>query len=138
MHDHSSNARESDTGKMIIIRGSDRPPGLFRRVLGWLGQVVLWILAITPGLLIIRYGLGGVITEKLVGVRGANRTSYGDTAVGWGWIFIAVGFWGLGLMLHLKTGRAGIKYFSWVFTAGAAGIGCWILLQKLLRVLGVT
>jgi hypothetical protein len=78
--------------------------------------------------------MGGVINEKLVSARARGlRTSYGEDAVGWGWLFIGVGFWALGQMSYLKVKRPMVKFISWTLAVGAWSVGGWILIRKLVR-----
>ncbi|HRT07610.1 MAG TPA: hypothetical protein P5038_12050 [Candidatus Paceibacterota bacterium] len=99
------------------------------RILRCLGEAVLWVLTLTPGLLIMTHGAMGIYRKQMTGGK-MRTTSYGDDAVGWGWMFIALGCWALGQCCALKTGRAAFKSIGWILAVGTGGIGVWVLLRR--------
>ncbi len=131
MKKHLPNMPEGDDG--IIVLGKHEPQRTFtRRLFHWVGQVILWVLACTPGLLIIAYGVGGVHNERLVGIGRFKSVSYGGDAVGWGWIFIGIGLWALGQGIDLKTGRSLLKLPFNILAACAVIVGAWVLFRRFL------
>ena len=110
------------------------PARIFKTAFHCLKEALVWLLFLAPGLLIVRYGLAGVINEKLASARPRGQwTSFGDVAVGRGWVFIGVGFWALGEMAYVKTKHGAYRIFGWIFGVGASGMGCWILAQRFLN-----
>jgi hypothetical protein len=99
------------------------------RILRCFGQAFLWVLTLTPGLLIMAHGAMGIYRKQMTGGK-MRTTSYGDDAVGWGWLFIALGFWALGQCCALKTGRDGFKLIGWILAVGTGGVGVWVLLRR--------
>lgn len=129
MNKRRSNVQQDEDG--VVVIGEDDPPKTFlRRILHWFGAVVLWLFALAPGLLIIAYGMSGIRNERLVGVGRYKSTSYGDNAIGWGWIFITLGFWALGQGWHLKTGRVFPKLLFNILAIGAFIVGIWVLFRR--------
>ena len=95
-------------------------------------KTFVWLLFLAPGLLMICHGLGAVLNERLVsmGRRSFGRITYGDDAVGWGWIFLGFGFAALGEMASLLAKRVVIRVIGWILAVGASSIGCWVLLRS--------
>ena len=119
--------KESST--VVVIEEVEPPQTLSRRMLGCLLGALGWLLVCVPGLFMIFYGVVGIYTKRLTGGR-MRTMSYGDDAVGWGWILVGVGFWALGMGFHLKTGRGIAKLLGWILAGGAVALGVWILLRK--------
>lgn len=116
-----------------VISDGQHGRSLLRRVFRLCRETVLWLLAISPGCLLIAYGANGIRQERLVTIgRFARyeRVLQGADAVGWGWIFIGVGFWSLGCFCHLKSGRAVVKYLGWAFAVVLGMIGMSVLLKN--------
>lgn len=102
--------------------------GAFARwLINGIWSAVVWGLVCGPGVAIIAYGVDGVRTGQLRGRRWFKSFSYGEEAVGWGWLAIAVGCWALGEGLHLKTGRPVARILMNVLALGTFGVGVCIL-----------
>jgi len=126
---------QSSDGDSVIIGTNEKPKGAGRRILRVFANAILWLLTLSPGVLIIAYGANGILHKRLAHAgrfKGLTKgVSYGDDAVGWGWIFVGVGFWALGQFCALKTGRNGFKVTGWVMALGTGGIGVWVLLRRI-------
>lgn len=96
----------------------------------------LWLLTLAPGILIIGYGANGILHKRLEHAgrfKGLTQgISYGDNAVGWGWIFIGIGLWALGQGINLKTGRSLLKLPFNILAACAVIVGAWVLFRRFL------
>lgn len=132
MNKRRPNLQENEGG-IIVIDTSAPPQTPARHILRWCGKVVVWMLVIAPGVLIVAYGASGIRNERLVGVGRYKMPSYGENAVGWGWIFVALGFWTLGQFCYLKTSRLLFRFAGWVLAVGACGIGLWVLLRRFVQ-----
>lgn len=98
-----------------------------KTIIGWIREIFLWCLAISPGLWIVYFGAAGIENQKLVGVMRARSTAYGEDAVGWGWVFIAIGTWALGQGLYLKTENPVWKRIGLGLACVPFGIGLIVL-----------
>src|SRR5690554_4309790 len=91
----------------IAFGVNETPKRVICRMLRFMGGSILWLLTLAPGILIIAYGADGILHKRLGHIgryKGLTKgVSYGDDAVGWGWVFIGVGFWALGQFCALKT-----------------------------------
>lgn len=102
--------------------------GIGSRLAHWVGELLLWVLALAPGILILIHGTNGIISEKLIPVtrRGWSPKTpiLGSDAVGWGWCFVGIGIWALGNSLYWKTGRTIWRALGYLlaFVAGAIGL----------------
>lgn len=117
-----------------VMPDREHKPSLVRCVFHWCWQTLLWFLAVSPGCLLIAYGASGVFEQRLVTVGRLARYEHvwqGSAAVGWGWMFVGVGFWTLGYFCHLRTGRAIFKYVGWALALVAGAIGVSVLLTRL-------
>ena len=116
---------------VVVISDKAQEPSLKRRVLRLFGEAVAWFLTLTPGVLIIVKGLGGIVEKRLVmsGRFVYRNVSRGNDAVGLGWILVGVGFWALGQFCYLKTNRTVMKFLGWTFAVIAGVIGVWVLLK---------
>lgn len=95
--------------------------------------MMLWLVTVSPGCLMITYGANGILQERLVTIGRFGRDNHvwtGAGAVGWGWIFVGVGFWALGYFSHLKTGYVMVKILGWVLGGIAAVIGVGVFLNE--------
>ena len=129
MRKRISSFRNGD--EIIVIIGEKEPPkGVWRRIFHWLGEIVTWLLACIPGFLLILHGMGGVVYKRLLGGKWVKVMSYGDDAVGWGWLSISIGLWALGQGFFLKTGRPVWKFIFNILTGIAFIIGIWFLLRR--------
>lgn len=128
MHRRNRNLFPDDERDVAVADGRRRR-GFVWWILRCLGQTALWVLTLTPGLLIMRHGVMGICRKQMTGGK-MRTTSYGDDAVGWGWLFIAIGFWALGQCCALKTGRAGFKSIGWILAVGTGSVGVWVLLRR--------
>ncbi len=120
-----------DGNETIIIIEDDEPPKSFLRLIfHWFGEMILWLLAVSPGLLLIFHGAGGVIHKRLLGGKWVKVMSYGDDAVGWGWLSICIGLWALGQGCFLKIGRPFLKFVFNILAGGAFLVGIWFLFRR--------
>lgn len=87
---------------------------------------MLWFIACFVPVMLILYGARGIHTQHLPAWR-MRREKFGDDAVGFSWVVIAIGIWGLGYVCYLKTGRAIFSILGWVLAVIAAAIGLWIM-----------
>ena len=125
------NMQENEDG--IIIIGEHEPPKtFFRRTLHWFGEAILWLLALIPPLLIIFYGFVGLRSGQLRTIR-MGRVISGDDAIGFSWMFVGIGLWLLGQACYLKTGHLRFRFVGWVLSAGACGVGLWVLLRRFVQ-----
>ena len=123
-----------DDALKSLTTDGEHNPGPVLRVFHWIWQTVLWLLTIAPGCLVIVYGASGVRQQRLVTFGRLGRYEHawrGADAVGWGWIFVGVGFWALGYFCHLKTGLAAVKFLGWAIGIIAGAIGVLVLLRSL-------
>ncbi|MCX7826634.1 MAG: hypothetical protein N2689_13890 [Verrucomicrobiae bacterium] len=126
--------QSSDDDSIVCFSAKDMAKRVVRRIFGFLRNAILWLLTLAPGILIIAYGANGILQKRLTHTgryKGmTNGVSYGDDAVGWGWVFIGVGFWALGQFCALKTGREWFKFIGWILAIGSGGVGLWVLARR--------
>lgn len=122
--------KNDDGSETILVTNDVVRPSLPRRILGFIGKTLLFLLvSIFPLYLLIK-GFTGISTAKLSmwsRTRGIH-TLYGHEAVGWSWIMI--GFAIGSLPYAFRENLAGwMKWLLGLAATTCGGIGIWRLIQ---------
>lgn len=117
-----------DNDGVILVSERDAPPPHPRRLLGWLREGFSWLLWCIVPLFIIYYGIDCLQSEHIPAWR-SRREKFGEAAVGYSWIMIGIGLWGLGQCCYAKCGRPVMKVLGWILGAAACGVGVWIRMK---------
>lgn len=118
-----------DEGIHNVFEDTNRPQTLLRKLSRWIGELLLWIIACFVPLMLISYGVIG-IRNKHIPAWQMRKEKFGDDAIAFSWVAIAVGIWGLGYVCGLKTGRSVFNVLGWVLAVAAAAVGVWYMLKK--------
>ncbi len=121
-------ARYEIADGVILIDEAEPPASWLRRILGAMGNALAWIVVCAPGLIFMLAGFSAVINERITAGR-MQRTSYGITAVGFGWIEVALGVWFLAEGFHLKTDRPIYRWIGWVLAGACLVKGISVLIS---------
>lgn len=100
------------------------------RVLKEVGFVLLGLLSSIPGLFVITLGVRGLLSGRMTGSRKfGGGPMFGEEAIGWAWIHIGFGLWGLGYLGTFCSRWRLLKMFLYVLAGGAFAWG----IVKLIR-----
>lgn len=121
---------QSKDGSIILIEENEPPKNMLQRLLKAIGGMIGWGLALTPGLWITIGGAHAIYSERLTAGK-FQSTSIGFEAIGWGWIFVAVGLWALGEGCYLKTERSVFRLTGGGLAIVALIIGVFVLVTGL-------
>jgi hypothetical protein len=122
--------KNPDGSETIVVMDDPPRPSLLRRIFGFIGKTLLFLLLSALPLWLLTKGITGLATGKLSWwsrTRGAV-TYYGYEAVGWSWIWIGFAFGAVGFIF--KESLAGwIKRSFWLIAAACIGTGAYHLLK---------
>ncbi len=117
-----------DDDIQIVFEPAKRPQPLLRKLGRWIGEVLLWFIACFVPLLLIGYGAVGIHHQHIPAWQ-MRKEKFGDDALAFSWVTIAIGIWGLGYVCGLKTGRAVFSVLGWVLAVTAAAVGVWYMFK---------
>ncbi len=115
--------RREEAGVTILYERDASTPSR-----NWLRECVSWLLWCSVPLFIIFYGIDGIQSEHIPAWR-SRRERFGDAAVGYSWVVVGIGLWGLGQCCFAKSHRPLFKLLGWLLGGLACGIGIWIQMR---------
>lgn len=118
-----------DDGIHIVFENRKQPETPLRKLCRWIGEVLLWIIACFVPLMLIGYGVVGIRNQHIPAWQ-MRKEKFGDDALAFSWVAVAIGIWGLGYVCGLKTGRAVFNVLGWILAIAAAALGVWYMLKK--------
>jgi hypothetical protein len=117
--------RKHDETTIIIVENPASFKTFVQRILHWIGEAMLWLLACGIPLLIILSGFWGIHTKHVPAWR-MRREKFGNDAVSYSLEEIGFGLCALGYCCYLKTGKKVFSYLGWIVGIGVFGLGFWL------------
>jgi hypothetical protein len=115
MDDDPKRISDEDTITIVEIESKQR-----RRSIG---EIIFWTVTHVPGALVIWYGVH--IHQKGRVVYSYRPSLTGDTALGFSWVMIGLGIWGLAYLGALFWNRPLLKWSLYIIAGIVVTYGIW-------------